>query len=128
MTASVVGGELVLAQRRFSFAPDDAGATIWVVPRARDASASTTTPRRPRSCSNRTRYESRSAQPTRSWSSTPGALASSASPTTTRCEARLDAGALARLTTLERYSLVDDAWAAVVAGRLTAAEFLAAEG
>ncbi|MEZ5215896.1 MAG: ERAP1-like C-terminal domain-containing protein [Ilumatobacteraceae bacterium] len=32
VTASVVGDELVLAQRRFSFAPDDAGTTIWVVP------------------------------------------------------------------------------------------------
>jgi puromycin-sensitive aminopeptidase len=38
---------------------------------------------------------------------------------------RLDGDALARLSTLERYNLVDDAWSAVVAGRLDASEFLA---
>jgi len=38
---------------------------------------------------------------------------------------RLAGSALHSLDTLERYSLVDDAWASVVAGRLTAAEFLA---
>ena len=37
---------------------------------------------------------------------------------------RLSGPALNSLDTLERYSLVDDAWAAVVAGRLPAAEFL----
>ncbi len=38
--------------------------------------------------------------------------------------ARLDAGTIASLTTLERYNLVDDAWAATVAGRMSAAELL----
>jgi puromycin-sensitive aminopeptidase len=37
---------------------------------------------------------------------------------------RLDAGALAEMTTLERYGLVDDAWAATVAGDLSASELL----
>lgn len=37
--------------------------------------------------------------------------------------ARLSGEALAGLSTLERYNLVDDAWSAVVAGRLGAAEF-----
>ena len=36
---------------------------------------------------------------------------------------RLTGEALAELTTIERYTLVDDAWASVVAGRLTAADF-----
>ena len=36
---------------------------------------------------------------------------------------RLTGDALAELTTIERYTLVDDAWAAVMAGRLTAADF-----
>ncbi len=36
---------------------------------------------------------------------------------------RLTGAALATLDTAERYTLVDDAWAGVVAGRLTAAEF-----
>ena len=38
--------------------------------------------------------------------------------------ARLDAEAIASLSTLERYNLVDDAWAATVAGRMSAAELL----
>jgi aminopeptidase N len=37
---------------------------------------------------------------------------------------RLGADALAELTTLERYNLVDDAWAATIAGRLDASELL----
>jgi puromycin-sensitive aminopeptidase len=42
---------------------------------------------------------------------------------------RLSGTALAGLDTLERYNLVDDAWAAVTAGRLTGPDFLAfAEG
>jgi puromycin-sensitive aminopeptidase len=39
--------------------------------------------------------------------------------------ARLDAATIASLSTLERYNLVDDAWAATLAGRLSAAELLA---
>ncbi|NND76172.1 MAG: M1 family metallopeptidase [Ilumatobacter sp.] len=38
--------------------------------------------------------------------------------------ARLDGDALASMSTLERYSIVDDAWAATVAGRLSAPELL----
>ncbi len=37
---------------------------------------------------------------------------------------RLTADAIASLSTLERYNLVDDAWAATVAGRMSAAELL----
>jgi len=37
---------------------------------------------------------------------------------------RLDAATIASLSTLERYNLVDDAWAAALAGRLSAAELL----
>jgi len=36
--------------------------------------------------------------------------------------ARLDGAAIASLSTLERYNLVDDAWAATVAGRMSAAD------
>jgi puromycin-sensitive aminopeptidase len=39
--------------------------------------------------------------------------------------ARLDATTIASLSTLERYNLVDDAWAATLAGRLSATELLA---
>ena len=38
--------------------------------------------------------------------------------------ARIDRQALVRLSTIERYTLVDDSWSAVVAGRLSAADFL----
>ena len=38
--------------------------------------------------------------------------------------ARLDADALASLSTLERYNLVDDAWSATIAGRLSASDLL----
>jgi puromycin-sensitive aminopeptidase len=37
---------------------------------------------------------------------------------------RLDASAIASMSALERYNLVDDAWAAALAGRLSAAELL----
>lgn len=39
--------------------------------------------------------------------------------------ARIDRTVLRSLTTIERYNLVDDAWNAVVAGRLAAADYLA---
>jgi len=39
--------------------------------------------------------------------------------------ARLDAATIASLSTLERYNLVDDAWAATLAGRMSATEMLA---
>jgi len=38
---------------------------------------------------------------------------------------RLDATTIASLSTLERYNLVDDAWAATLAGRMSASELLA---
>jgi puromycin-sensitive aminopeptidase len=38
---------------------------------------------------------------------------------------RLDSTALSELSTIERYCLIDDAWAAVTAGHLEASEFLA---
>jgi puromycin-sensitive aminopeptidase len=38
--------------------------------------------------------------------------------------ARVDRSVLARSSTVERYNLVDDAWSAVVAGRLSAVDFL----
>ena len=38
--------------------------------------------------------------------------------------ARLDANTIRSLSIIERYNLVDDAWSAVVAGRLTAIDFL----
>ena len=38
--------------------------------------------------------------------------------------ARLDGATIASLSTLERYNLVDDAWAATVAGRMSAADLL----
>jgi puromycin-sensitive aminopeptidase len=37
---------------------------------------------------------------------------------------RLDSSALASLSTLERYNLVDDAWSSTIAGRLSASELL----
>ncbi len=39
--------------------------------------------------------------------------------------ARIDRSVLATLSTIERYNLVDDAWSAVVSGRLTSIDFLA---
>ena len=39
--------------------------------------------------------------------------------------ARIDRSVLATLSTVERYNLVDDAWSAVVSGRLTSIDFLA---
>ncbi len=53
----------------------------------------------------------------------PAGTDSSESPTTTHCAARLTAD-LAEMSTLERYSLVDDAWAATVAGSMSAQDLL----
>ena len=52
------------------------------------------------------------------------ATGSTGSPTTPELLARLTGPSLASLSTAERYSLVDDAWSAVVAGELDAASFV----
>ena len=62
-------------------------------------------------------------------SSTPAATASTASPTRRSCGRACPEQRSTTSTRLERYNLVDDAWAAVTAGRLTGPEFLSfAEG
>ena len=71
----------------------------------------------------RRRHAPDGARPTRSWSRTPAGSASCASGTTRCWPARLAGSAMRALSPLERYALVDDAWAAVVDGSTTASSF-----
>ena len=104
-------------QQRFAFGDtddiDDAGSCRCIVRNGGDHRAGPARRRRRPACPL--------ADPTAPSSSTPAATASTASPTRRELRERLSGAALGRLDTLERYNLVDDAWAAVIAGRLTGA-------
>jgi puromycin-sensitive aminopeptidase len=110
-----------LAQERFRFAPSDAPGQRWAIPVTVANGGITTTV---------LLDGERSADPV--------PLADPAGPVIVNAggsgfyrvayddelRARIDADALARMTTLERYNLIDDAWSATVAGRLPALEML----
>ena len=121
VAARIEGAELVLSQRRFSFDSDTADATIWAIPvRVRQGGASTDVLldgdelRLPAS---------------------DGPIIVNADghgfyrvDYSDELRARLSSDVVAMLSTLERYNLVDDAWNAVTAGALSAAEFLELAG
>ena len=107
---------VVLSQHRFLFDGDDDG-TRWAVPGARAPARRRPRPRRTELLLDGDEAAVALLDPdARRWSSTPAATASTASPTTAELLARLAGPALASCRRAERYSLVDDAWAAVVAG------------
>jgi len=120
VTASIDGDELVLGQSRFSFAADAADdGTRWVVPIT-------------------VRQGDRTDRYLHEGDEVRVPLADAHAPVIVNAgghgffrvayddelRGRLSGDALADLDTLERYNLVDDAWNAVVAGRLAATDFL----
>jgi puromycin-sensitive aminopeptidase len=118
VTASLDGSDLVLAQQRFAFGDTD-DTTTWLVPvHVRSGSEETRvlltddTTRVPLDDSSAVVVVNAGGH---------GFFRVSYSA---ELRDRLGGSALDSLDTLERYNLVDDAWASVVAGRLQAADFL----
>jgi puromycin-sensitive aminopeptidase len=118
VTATVDGGDLVLDQHRFAFG-ETQDATTWMVPVHVRAGSSAA----------RVLLDTATA---RVALDDPGApiVVNAGGPGFFRVaysdelRARIDQAVLASLDTLERYNLVDDAWSAVLAGRLGAPELL----
>ena len=123
VSASIDGGELVLRQQRFAFdaeteEPDEAP-TTWLVPvhlRSGDA----------RWCGAARRREARVPlpDPTAPVVVNAGGHGFFRVAYSDELRSRMSGEVLGSLDTLERYNLVDDAWNAVVAGRLAATDFL----
>ncbi|MEM9038779.1 MAG: M1 family metallopeptidase [Actinomycetota bacterium] len=120
VSASLDRGELVLSQQKFSFDTASSDDTVFVVPvHVRNGDVTST-------------VLLDSAGPTRHALDDPSAVTvvNAGSHGFYRVayddelRSRLGGSALAELSTLERYSLVDDAWSATVAGRLEAADLL----
>ena len=112
------GGDLVLSQQRFTFGETSDAAT-WLVPVIVRNGAIT----------ERVLLEEQSvrvqlADPVAAVVVNAGGHGFYRVAYSAELRARLAGEALATLDTLERYHLVDDAWAAVIAGRLSAPEFL----
>jgi puromycin-sensitive aminopeptidase len=122
VSAALDGDELVLSQQRFAFG-ETADASTWLVPVIVRNGAT-----------ERVLLEDqparvRLADPDASVVVNAGGHGYYRVAYSAELRERLSGEALASLDTLERYILVDDAWAAVVAGRLSGPEFLAfAEG
>jgi puromycin-sensitive aminopeptidase len=117
VSARLDGDELILSQRRFSFEPDSADATLWAIPvRLRHG--------------DETLDLLLDADELR--------LPAGDGPIIVNADGhgffrvdyaeqlrdRLDAEVVRKLSTLERFTLVDDAWSAVTAGAMDAVEFI----
>jgi aminopeptidase N len=117
VAAKAVGDELVLTQRRFSFDPDDASTSRWAIPVAVRQGDRTDT----------VLLDGDEARlplgdgPVVVNAGGHGFFRVSYSDD---LRARLTPDTVASMSTLERYNLVDDAWNAVTAHTLDAAEFL----
>jgi puromycin-sensitive aminopeptidase len=126
VTASVSDGRLELRQRRFSFdrRETDAGpdGQRWAIPvQIRVGATSTTLLLDTESTSVLLDDSDRGAPPIVVNAGGHGFYRVAYSD---ELRGRLDAATIASLSTLERYNLVDDAWAATLAGRLSVAELL----
>jgi puromycin-sensitive aminopeptidase len=118
VSASLDGDQLVLTQQRFAFGESD-DTTIWLVPVHVRAGAQST----------RVLLDGPTARVPLDDVSGPvvvnaGGYGFFRVAYSDELRDRLAGDVLASLDTLERYNLVDDAWNAVVAGRLGAPEFL----
>jgi puromycin-sensitive aminopeptidase len=117
VSARIDGDELVLSQRRFSFDPGSDDATLWAIPvsvRVGDGDV-------------RLLLDGDEARlpvgdgPVIVNAGGHGFYRVSYSD---ELRDRLNADVVAGMTTLERYNLVDDAWSAVVAGKMDAIEYV----
>lgn len=117
VSAKLDGGDLVLSQRRFSFDRDIADASLWAVPvRVRQGDESTDV----LLDGDEIRLPAGD-----------GPIVVNADghgffrvEYSDELRERLTAEVVASLSTLERYNLVDDAWNAVTAGTMSAADFV----
>ena len=119
MNAALDGDELVLSQQRFSFG-DASEATTWLVPvivRNGDTTERVLLEEVP--------VRVPLANPQAIIVVNAGGHGFYRVAYSAQLRDRLSGEALAALDTLERYTLVDDAWAEVTAGRLSGPEFLA---
>ncbi len=127
VSAALVDGALVLRQRRFRFDADSididssADAQLWAIPVHVRVGNDTTTLLLDRATASLAIGADAAEQPIVVNSGGHGFYRVAYSD---ELRARLDAATIASLSTLERYNLVDDAWAATVAGRMSAAEML----
>ncbi len=121
VTASLVEGSLHLAQRRFRFGADDQTSSnqTWAIPVQMRSGGVTKT------------VLLDQAEMTIAISEPEGPVVVNAGGSgffrvdyDDTLRRRLDVAALADLATLERYNLVDDAWAATVAGQLSASDLM----
>jgi puromycin-sensitive aminopeptidase len=117
VSASAERDQLVLSQRRFSFDPDDASTSLWAIP---------VTVRRGGSTESVLLDGDEVRIPLGD-----GPVVVNAGghgfyrvAYDSDLRDRLTTGALADMSTLERYNLVDDAWNAVVAGTLDAVQYV----
>jgi len=123
VTASIVDGDLELRQRRFRFhtGPGSSDGQRWVIPVHVRAGEATT----------RLLLDGdRATLPLDRDADEPVVVNAGGHgfyrvAYDDELRSRLDADTLRTLSTLERYNLVDDAWAATIAGRMTAADLLA---
>ena len=121
VSARMEGSELVLSQQRFSFDPDpgSTGQQTWLIPvhvRVGDADDKLLL------AGDRLRVPL--ADPSAVVVVNAGGFGYYRVNYSAGLLSRIDRTALTGLATIERYSLVDDAWNAVVAGRLAASEFV----
>lgn len=117
VTATVNGSELVLSQRRFSFDPDDASTSLWVIPlavRHGDTTVSVLLD------GDQIRLPLGDGPVVVN----AGGHSFARVAYSPELRARLTSEVVTSMSTLERYNLVDDAWSAVTAGTLTAIEFV----
>jgi puromycin-sensitive aminopeptidase len=126
VSAAIVDGSLELRQRRFRFDDTDSansaatGAQRWAIPvHVRIGSATTTLLLDDAVTSLRLDDGDESAPPIVVNAGGHGFYRVDYDE---QLRARLDAAAVASMSTLERYNLVDDAWAATLAGRMSAAD------
>jgi puromycin-sensitive aminopeptidase len=119
VTASLEGDELVLHQQRFSFDVTSDSPTVWAIPvGVRNGG------RTEHVLLDERGARMRLADPTAPVVGNAGGHGFFRVAYDAELRSRLSGDALASLDTLERYNLVDDAWNAVVAGRLRAVDFL----
>lgn len=119
VSARLDGDDLVLSQCRFTF-DNDPDATVWVLPvHVRNGSVETKTLME--GADARVRLDDPSAPVVVN----AGGHGFFRVAYSAELLARLDQSALAEMEVIERYNLLDDAWNAVTAGNLAAADFLA---
>ncbi len=121
VTASLVDGSLHLAQRRFRFdaADQEPSTETWAIPiQIRSGSIATTV------LLDEAETTTEIAEPDGPIVVNAGGSGFFRVDYDDTLRGRLDVAALADLATLERYNLVDDAWAATVAGQLSASDLM----